>query len=624
MARWLGDRVRAARTRRAAARALLTAVACVSVFRGWAGSSRAHAGETTDLEPILVTESRPQFALAAGGRVTVIAREEIERLPGRSVEEVIAQVAGVDVRQRGPRGVQADVSIRGGTFEQTLVLIDGVKVADPQTGHHAFDVPIAPGEIERIEVLKGAASRAWGPNAFAGVVNIVTRRAGGRSVSVRAQGGSDETLAGGATVAAAAARWAARVAAEGSRSSGHRANTDHEIGTLSLSGVLPLGPLDLDLLAGHTEKDFGANGFYTTLFPNQREETGTTFATLGEDFAGGRFVVSPRLFWRRHRDRYLLDHERPDFYQNRHRTDVAGGEIQGTLDSGAGLTSFGAEWALEAIDSSSLGDHERRRGGLFGNHRLLLGRAALSAGAFAAYHTGWGWEFWPGADAAVDLGGGARLFGSIDKSYRVPTYTELFYVSPANFGNPGLVPEEAWTWETGADWRGGGHRVSAAFFRREGENLIDWVRTDPTQPWRVENSARLRTDGVELAWEWRAAGPGGALEGVRAGYTFLDSDRETNGLESKYVLDHLRHQAVLTLDHALWLGASQRWRFAWEERMNGEEHVVVDTRIRRVLGRGELFLDVTNLLDAEYSLVPGVPQPGRSVLVGMSLDLGRR
>jgi iron complex outermembrane receptor protein len=258
------------------------------------------------------------------------------------------------------------------------------------------------------------------------------------------------------------------------------------------------------------------------------------------------------------------------------------------------------------------------------NHRIGLGaRASLAAGAFAAYHSDWGWELWPGADLGVALGGGARLCVSADKSFRVPTYTELYYTSPANMGNPDLQPEEAWTYETGVEWRGGGHRAGLSVFRREGDNLIDWVRAAPTDPWQVRNRTRVRTDGLDAGWEWRAgAGADPFLRRLRAGWTWLDSDREAPGLASKYVLDHLRHQVALEAEHALGCGFSQSWRLVWEERLGGEDHFAADTRIRRPIANGELFLEATNLFNARFSEIGGIPTPGRWVMAGLKLDFG--
>jgi iron complex outermembrane receptor protein len=502
------------------------------------------------------------------------------------------------------------------------VLVDGVKVADPQTGHHNLDLPVSLADIERVEVLKGPASRLFGPNAFGGVVNIVTRRPAGRAASFGAAGGEHGYLAGAAS-ASADAGAAARLSASASRSDGYRPNTDFEIGTLSFSGYVPAGASGVRLLAGRTSKDFGANGFYSDRFPNQREDTRASFVSLAADAGAGALTLAPRLFWRRHDDHYLLDADRPAFYENRHRTDVGGAEVRAAVDTAAGSTSFGGELAEERIDSSNLGDHERRRGGLFVNHRAALGsRVTLGAGAFAAHHTGWGWEVWPGADLGVALGGGVRVFAAVDKSYRVPTYTELYYTSPANKGNPELRPEQAWTYEGGLEWRGRGHRAGLSAFRRDGSNIIDWVRASPELPWQVTNRTSLRTDGIEAGWEWRAPQAGSLLERLRAGYTWLSSERDAAGLESRYALDHLRHQVVLEAAHALGRGFSQSWTVVWEQRLDGERHLAVDTRLRRPFARGEVFLEATNLLNASFTEVGGVPQPGRWLSAGLTLHFG--
>jgi iron complex outermembrane receptor protein len=577
----------------------------------------------TALEPVVVTAERLPLSAAENVRTVVITREEIARQPARCVADLLADVVGVDVRTRGAGGVQADVAVRGATYEQTLVLIDGVKVTDPQTGHHNLDLPVTLGDIERIEVLKGPGSRVWGANAFGGVVNIVTRRPAGREVGLSAEGGGNGYLAAGASASGDRGGFSARLSASASRSDGDRENTDYEMGTVGVSAAIPAGPAGLRLLAGHDEKDFGANGFYSDRYPNQREDTRTSFASLAGNLGGGALLVTPKLFWRRHDDHYLLDSERPGFYENRHRTDVGGLEMQASLESAAGTTLFGGELAGEWIESTNLGDHDRRRGGLFANHRLPLGSlGTLAVGAFASYHSGWGWGAWPGADVVLGLGRGVRLHASVDKAYRVPTYTELYYTSPTNMGNPALRPEQAWTYEAGLEWRSGGHRADLSAFRREGSDLIDWVRADPEDPWQVQNLTSVRTDGVEASWEWRARAPHPFLRRLRAGYAWLESERDTGELESKYVLDHLRHQAVLDAEHALVLGLSQSWRFLYEQQLDGADRFVVDTRLWRPLGRGELFLEVTNLFDADYEGAGGVPQPGRWVSAGVRIDFG--
>jgi iron complex outermembrane receptor protein len=619
----LGYRRNVARRVAAGAAACALCAVCAVLRPDAAHAQGEPAADPVAVDPVVVTAGRLPLPAASAGRVEVITREQIAQLPDHSVEELLSGIAGVDVRRRGPGGVQADVSIRGASFEETLVLLDGVPLTDPQTGHHAFDLPVTVAEIERIEVLKGAGSRAFGPNAFGGVINIVTRRPAGRALALEARAGSDGLRAGSASASVDAGGFAARLAASGSRGDGSRYNSDFELGTVSLAAAVPAGPASLALNAGATDKDFGANGFYSDRYPNQRERTKVAFASLGTEVGTGAVRVAPRVFWRRHEDRYVLDFERPAFYENRHETEVGGAEVRTTLESAAGLTVLGGDLAQENIDSSSLGDHGRTRAGLFVNHRVGLGeRASLAAGAFAAYHTDWGWKLWPGADFGVDLGRGARLFLTADKSYRVPTYTELYYRSPASVGNPDLAPEQAWSYEIGAEWRGRGRRAGLSFFRRDGTDLIDWVRADPALPWQALNRTEVRTVGLEAGYEWRSAAAAAVLRRLRAGYVWLDSSRAAAGVESKYVLDHLRHQAVLEAEHALGARFAETWRFAWEQRLGGDAYFLAETRIRRPIAHGELYLEATNLFNASYAEIGGIPGTGRQVAAGLKLDFG--
>src|SRR5665647_3284603 len=109
------------------------------------------------------------------GRIlTIIDKTEITKNAVTSLDQLLDYVAGVDIRQRGTNGTQADISIRGGSFDQVLVLLNGVNITDPQTGHFSLDLPVDLQNIHRIELLQCPSPRIWGPNAYSGVINIVT------------------------------------------------------------------------------------------------------------------------------------------------------------------------------------------------------------------------------------------------------------------------------------------------------------------------------------------------------------------------------------------------------------------------------------------------------------------
>lgn len=581
--------------------------------------------ETYEIVPIAVTAGRTLTGPEESNRsIDVVTREEIEGLPVHSLPGILEYVPGVDNRRRGPFGVQSDVSIRGAPFEQTVVLIDGIKVSDPQTGHHDLDLPLALDDVERVEVLKGNASSLYGPNAVGGAVNYVTSRPSAARARLRATGGAFGFREAGASFSLPAGSTASRATAAFRQSDGYRHNTGFDSATVSYSGLLGTDAADFRLLLGYSDKEFGANDFYTDKFPDQWEHTETTLLTLGAEGGGESFTVSPVLSWRRHRDRFLLDRKEPSFFENRHTTDVYSFELHGIASSRWGRTAVGAEIGSEEIESTGLGDHRRTRGGVYGEHRVAW-KGVLSAAieAFAYRYSDWEWEIWPGFNAGWKSGERTRLFASAGRSFRVPTYTELHYASPANVGNIELEPEKVWSYEIGGAWEGGGMSATVAFFRRNGENLIDWVRPDVDSPWTALNISSVTSDGLEAAFTFRPKDPGALsfLRRVSAAYTLLDSDRNTGSFESKYLLDHLRHQAVVDVEHGFFLGARQTWIGRWEERLDDESYLLLDTRLDRRTGRFVWFLDVRNIFDTEYTETGGVPMPGRWVAAGLRIDV---
>jgi len=582
----------------------------------------AAAGLAT--EPVVVTAAPSALPLGGTGRrVVVIGREEIERAPVRSVPELLAYLAGVDVRTRGPVGVQADVALRGATFEQTLVLVDGVRVSDPQTGHHLFDLPVTLAEIERIEVVDGAGSSLYGPNALGGVIHIVTRRAAARTAEAGAGAGEHGLLEATGSVAGPTGPVTHRLSLEARRSDGYRHNTDFETATASWGATAGTGPWQASLGAGWVRKDFGANGFYSERYPDQREATDATLLHGSLSWSDGSVTVTPGLSWRRHGDDYVLDDtvHGPARYENHHTTDVWGGRLEATVQGALGTTAVGLESGVESIASSRLGDHARTSLGLSAEHALPLGggwrvRAGLSAWRYSVRP---GWELSPGGELARSSPGGPTWYASAERAFRVPTYTELYYESPAQRGDPDLAPERAWTLETGLHGRAGAVRWNAAAFVRRGTDLIDWVRDSPEGPWTARNVAELTTRGLEAGVGWSAPSGGGAggawLRGARLDYAWLAAERGAVEGESRYVLDHLRHQAVLRVDHRLPLGVEQHWWLRYEEPVGGVGEAVLDATAERRWGPWSAAVEATNLLGAERERFPGVPLPGRWLIV---------
>ncbi|MBU8932863.1 MAG: TonB-dependent receptor [candidate division Zixibacteria bacterium] len=555
--------------------------------------------------------------------IEVIGPDQIAQSPAITVAELLAQVPGVDVRRRGANGVQADISIRGGTFEQTLVMIDGVPLSDPQTGHHNLDLPLNLNDIKQIEVLKGPGSRLFGPGAMGGAINIITRQPQETAVRLKTIAGNHGLFDHSLAVSMIKGKTQHRLSLGRRACEGHVEGAEFDVSIFSYGISFPVGDAAARFDARYTDKEFGAYRFYSDRFPDEWEATSSLLLSGGVNYEYGKAVVSTRAFWRRHDDEFILDRNRPQWYCNQHTTDVFGGEARSYLTTEWGVTSLAVEISAEEIESSSLGDHRRSRTGLFLEHRFTpITNVSVVPGATVYHYEDWGWRMWPGVDIGYRPTETTNLFFTVGKSFRVPTYTDLYYESPANMGNPDLEPEEAWTYEIGGRWSHPGLLFNAAVFVRNGQNLIDWSRLNSEDDWQAHNVSEVTTRGMEIGV---VADPtklwgGRVFSKLHLSYTYLDADYSSRDYESKYVHDHLQHQLILrtqsNLTSIFHLSSTVRYL----RRFEHDGSIVVDTRLRLRMEDVEFMAEIDNLFDADYTEIGTVPMPGRWLRVGLSLN----
>lgn len=607
----------------------LKSIACSFIILfGLIRISTADQNPEYKVDDIVVIAGRiPMSSSLLARSVIVIARDEIEKAPVHSIEDLLEYVQGIEINTRGRHGVQADVGIRGGTFEQTLVLVDGVKMSDPQTGHHNLNLPIPLDAVKRVEILKGQGSGLYGPNAIGGVINIITQDGADKQSSIRGQVGDFEFGEAAASISYPVGRTGYHLSLSRKKSGGYTDATDFDLSTARFGASLKFDAGAIDISYGYLDKEFGANRFYSDNFINEREHTKTYMLNLGLTRRVNRLNLRQKFYWRRHKDDFILDNYRPDWYRNRHTSDIYGFESQADIASAIGVTAIGGEAGRDEINSSSLGKHSRTRGGFFMEHQsLILSRLILQTSAFAYYYSDWGWQVWPALNVGYKPGDVWRTFGTIGRAFRVPTYTELYYTSPANIGNPNLKPEEAITYEIGAEWTGRLAKCELVFFRREGRKLIDWARPEsasPGDPWQVLNVSRMNTNGIEFGL---TAYPGqfwpqSRLLQIRAGYSLLDSDRKTESYESKYLLKQLKHQFLLNIEHSLPFKLDQTWKLKYEIPTVSDERFLVDMKVSREFGKVGWFIEAANLFNESYFEIGAIPMPGRQVITGIQYKL---
>lgn len=577
------------------------------------------------LPTVVLSENRLDIPFQESVRnVTVIGRKQIESLPVQSLPELLHYVAGVDVRQRGVHGVQADVGIRGGTFEQTLVLLNGVKLADPQTGHHLMNVPVPLEAIERIEVLKGPAARIYGQNAFAGAINIVTKVPESSTLQAAFNAGRHQTFGGSLNASFTGNHLRQLFSISKKHSQGYRHNSDYDIANWFYQNAFALGNAQASAMLGHTERAFGANGFYASpQYTEQYEEVKTTFASLQFAHRGKNLTSKYRINWRRNHDEYIFVRENPSLYHNRHTSHTLSTETHFSLENKLGTSGFGIELTHMWLKSNNLGDHERSSATVFLEHRLELldGRFDLTPGVAMAYYPEYGTRLFPGIDAGYNLSAHLKWLANVGYTWRIPTFTDLYYEDPANEGNPNLKPEKALTWETGPRYQLNGFNLQAAAFLRQGRDLIDWVRPADTLRWKPVNYQQLDTRGIDLSASifFPLLTPSMApLELLQLNYSWLDADLNDPGEGlSRYTLEHLRHQISATLIYQPMKNLRHTFHVRRTDRISLPAYTVVDTRLVWQTNCMEFFASVNNLFDVEYKESNLVPMPGRWWMVGI-------
>lgn len=574
----------------------------------------------TALEPILVTAS-PAGTTAAQAlhSLVVITREDIQDSPADNLADLLAHAGGVHLLRRGAPGVQADAGIRGSSFEQLLVLVDGMPVQNPQTGHHNLNVPVPLAHIERIEIIKGPGALHHGGSTTGGVINILTRRPqqaeAGAGVSLgshasRAIEGHYGTPAGASTHL---------LSARFSRTDGESAvrPSDADLRSALYTGQAEAGDARLAWGAGATHKEFGAWGFYSDAYPDARERIGTRLAWGEARLVRADWQLASGLYWHNDHDLFSTRIGASEFV-NRHHTRVFGLKADARHDGGRGVTAAGLDLRQAAIDSSALAAHRRRQASLWLLRRQELGEDwRLELGLNRVHYEGDGGWWLPSAALAWQFTPQWQAFASAARSARVPSYTELYMDTAANRGNPALQPERTRSAEAGIAGAFGDQQLSGALFRRSSDRLIDWARRPGEATWQAGNFPGYQVRGVELDWRWLPDLP--ALHSLRLHWERLLPELDSGPLEVAYALQLPRHtlsaQLTMPLARALRLSVHAR-RPSWTNQASA---TLADARLAWRGPRVELALDANNLFDRRPVESGFAPIPGRWFSLGVDV-----
>jgi iron complex outermembrane receptor protein len=571
-------------------------------------------------QTVVVTAATTPVDLGSTDRaIAIITRDEIAALPVSSVADVLRLLSSVDVRARGIRGVQTDFSVRGASFAQALVLVDGQRLNDAQSSHHNGDVPVPLDAVERIEVLYGPGSSLFGADAFGGTINIITRKEAA-AARVEAYGGT--FASGGAAASAGIERGGITQSLDASfdRSGGFIDDRDFET-TLFRSHTAWGEATGVSL--SFLNKRFGASNFYGGNAPSREW---TNEALVGVDHhvtLGTAWTMNVDGSYRTHGDRFIFNELNPALSDNQHRTHAVTGRGRLSRRVGRASVALGAEAGGDWVRSTNLGNHDVGRVSGFAEWRqpvaqVLQFTASLRVDHYSEFGRAWN----PSLGVSSWLTPRVHLRASMGRAFRIPTFTERYYHDPANLARPDVQPEHSWAGEGGVDLAlGHGVVVQGTLFRRADHDVIDWLRATPADIWRTYNIRDIETAGLELSA--RRTFAKGAF--VLAQFTGQSVDAPAVTLLSKYALDYAPRTVTaagsVTVPGAI--RVSPRLEYRVRERSTArEEYVLFDARVaRRLTSLVDLSVDGLNLFDRSYSEIAGVPMPGATLLV--SIVVGR-
>ncbi|HSC55221.1 MAG TPA: TonB-dependent receptor [Phnomibacter sp.] len=619
----------------------------------------AQDSSSTGLDPVTITASySPVQASKTGRNLVVLNGAQFQQLPVHSLDELLRYVPGVEVQARGPMGAQSDIVLRGGTYQQVLVILDGIKLNDPLTGHFSSYIPIAPAEIDRIEVLKGASSAIYGTEAVGGVIHIITKSfSNKKSNQLQAQAGMGEygfwnVQAGGMLKTE-----------KGVLAAGVQTNQADGQPQRGIDGYLNLTTASASYrhninnnwhIAARTAydyRDFAAQNFYTTFASDtavERVKTWWNHVQTGYSTEGfqWRFDVGYKTV----DDRYAFN-KRTSPNQNNSSVLQLLSVADIVLGKKSSLTT-GVQYISKKIESNDRGNHTVWQTGLFGIwHQQLGNYLNIEPAIRFDYNERGGFELVPQVNASYRRSF-YQLRGSVGRTIRDADFTERFnnYNKPlvlsGSIGNPDLSAETSWSYELGADaWLGKHFKVAATYFSRQQSDLIDFVPTPyadmprkdnlvPTGNYALaKNIAEVATNGFETDLTYLHAFSSKQRLQATLGFVWLDSD--SNGEEPGFYISS--HAKFLTNFSAIYqcgritASVNGLYKKRTERKaaaINAEvtpDYFVLNTKLEcRVFKNFSAYIQADNILDETYSDLLGSVMPGRWIMGGIKWQISHQ
>ena len=606
--------------------------------------------KTLRIDEVGISGSQSAPTRSVQSQTPLFDRKAQAAAPVQTLESALRLAPSVDIRERGGKGMQADIFIRGGSFDQTMVLLNGIDFTDARTGHQSHSLPVDIDCISAVDLLDGVP----GVGAFAGAVNIRTAPLKPTYLRFEGAGGQHGYAYANLSGAVTSGRFSLLAAGSYRRSDGYRHNTDFANYNAFVRATYEAPRAGFfDLQAGYQNRTFGSNGFYAAYNPDQWEATSTALASLRWLKQAGRFSFGASASYRKNFDRYDWTRGTP---MNHHNTDNAGAEFWADCTWKGGVTSLGGDYTYNHIYSTNLGEplptphgkythaKDRHVGNLWLRHVKQWERFDVSGSAgvsFTPYGTSALWSLSGGYRPVRGL----RLEVGAAQSMRLPTFTDLYYTSPAQLNNLDLKPEHAITYRFAADYARSGWNASLFTYYRQGRDIIDWVWREELGKWHSEQESKLDTYGLEVSGGYTTTG---FLHRISVSYGYIHTSKVDRVITSS-ALDYMKHKAAATVEFRFLRNCSLTLTGAVYDR-NGsytyylrnadgslmldpdgkmmtevrdfKPYFLLDGRLSWEKKGWKLYFDVMNMTDTRYFDFGGLEMPGVWFSGGIVVTIG--
>lgn len=593
--------------------------------------------DTLALEPAIILNNRLQTRVDKENRnIQILTKKELQSLPISSIQDILEYVSGIDLRQRGPMGSQADVSMDGGSFEQTLILLNGVKIIDHQTAHNVLNLPVPVEAIERVEIVRGPGARIYGANSLTGVINFVTKKPTKSSIFTHTYFGSnfkkDEDDSGETFINLGlqiGGNWTKethqhQLYTSHEKGNGYRYNTAFENNKIYYQTDFQIGDKSFwTANYGYVKNAFGANGFYAAPGDkDSKEVVETTLASLQTRYQiSDNWTLNPRVSYRYNFDDYRYFKYDLDRARSRHFTHSLGTEINSTVKFKNHVLGLGFEFRDESINSTNIQKHHRNNFGFYGEFKSdWTDKFNLNLGAYVNYNSQFGWQIFPGLDASYKINSDLKIVANVGTSQRIPSFTDLYLDQrPGNVGNPNLKDEKSFQTELGLKFNRRNWRFETYYFYRNIDDFIDWIKDIEEDPWQASNSGNLRTQGLNAKLEYKFTFIESNIVRTSLQYAFLDNQlkNDVSQSNSKYKIESLRHQII----HAFHLNFSNvqiTLLNRYNVRESYKDYWITDVRLSyKFMPQFTIYWDGQNIFATHYVESGAIPLPSQWFVLGL-------